>query len=57
MAGEDVLEMELEKLFQDPGEELSGRLASGPNCIWEGTTCMVGLVLRENCDSKPVVRS
>ena len=43
VAGEEVREMGLEKLTQDPGDEFSGMLASGPNCICEGTTCR-GLV-------------
>jgi hypothetical protein len=33
VAGEEVREMELEKLAQDPGDEFSGRPVSGPNCI------------------------
>jgi len=39
VAGEDVREIGLEKLTQDPGDEFSGMLASGPNCICDGTTC------------------
>jgi hypothetical protein len=37
VAGEEVLE--LVKLGQDPGDEFSGRLASVPMCICEGTIC------------------
>ncbi len=39
VAGEDVREMELEKLAQDPGEDVSRMAASGPYCICDGTTC------------------
>ena len=44
VAGDDVREMELEKLAQDPGDDCSGMLASGPNWICEGTMCR-GLAL------------
>jgi hypothetical protein len=46
VAGEEVLE--LVKLGQDPGEEFSGRLASVPRCICEGTMCMGLGSAREN---------
>lgn len=39
VAGEEVLEMELEKQSHEQGEELSGSPCSVLRCIWAGTTC------------------
>lgn len=58
VAGDEVREMELGKLTQELGEESSGRPVSGPNCIWEGTTCR-GLASETKLAlsaSKPVFR-